>query len=716
MKRAAVLSAFVLVAVVLVAVFLASPSEALAASARPGGQMIVFLADGAAVRHHEQGDDLTMSLIGLVATLQADVGIMFMDVDDPSDTLGPFNARAPDFEGIQDTIRDRLSRRSLGSHWGMVDALVEAQEALVANRAAAGSKVYLLTGNSPVGRFEGLSRRLVTFVGQLGENEWAIHGVGLPGARPDVTEFLEIVSEGSGGQAFDLSVSDGFREVADMILAEGAKGSLDELGRRVLANNELMTSVVGIAPGTRETTILLIREDADGSLRLNNPSGFEVSAGDRTESYVVELPHVVIWRLVDPVPGEWTVNARRMEGLIAAWQYSSNKYSLVLGATAPVPVEKATTLVGYVTDGEHAVVLEGARLFAEITTPDGSTTVREMRDDGTLGDSIGGDGNFSLVLPPLVVEGEYGVELELSWPEDDYRISSHTTFEARPFPKIEVTPVELDELRPGERTHVATLLIHVEGQPYPVPVEQLTASLRGPRPEVGTLELVPRLLFEDGPAWEYEAFVTAEESGYYTQVFSLSLEYAGRPYTHTSEAQVLSTVAPLAPAEPVAAPFVPVPPAPAPEQTQVLPPPPQPAVEPAGFPRGVAVTIVVLLAGVIAAAVHVVSRPRPYGYLYDDSDEPVVDFSKVKRHPLLALLSRGSVSGKDLNIPGLEGVVFYFTRSGIRLRNSRKQPSVRVNNEPLMGQATLQDRTWIGARGKLFTFTLSPSEEGAGAD
>ena len=71
-----------------------------------------------------------------------------------------------------------------------------------------------------------------------------------------------------------------------------------------------------------------------------------------------------------------------------------------------------------------------------------------------------------------------------------------------------------------------------------------------------------------------------------------------------------------------------------------------------------------------------------------------------------------------MNVPGLEGVVFHFAKDRVDIRSYADEPTVRVNNQPLVDQAPVPDRTWIGTGGKLYTFLLSPSpaEGGASAD
>jgi hypothetical protein len=532
---------------------------------------------------------------------------------------------------------------------------------------------------------------------------------------------LKNLSARSGGRVFELSISDGYQQLAEAILSQGARGSLAPVGSRVMKPNELLSSIISVAPGTREITLLIFKESPYGSLRLSNPSGFEVSEGDRTESSVLETAHVVVWKLVDPAPGNWKMDVRGVEGLISAWEYSSNKYSLVLLSTSPLPLDDPNILVAYVSEGGGAVALDGVRMFANITGPQGGTATYEMRDDGLQGDTVAGDGQFSATLPPLQAEGDYVAELEMVWTAYNHRISSESSFRAQAFPRVEVRTLNVDEVRPGERTQVATVFVHVQGAPFPVPVELLTTSLASPAEQEGVLELEPRRLFGDGPASEYDVYFTANGPGHHTVAFFLSLEYAGRVYSHVSESVVISTVSapglavpPVepSPVEPVAAvaPVVAAAPIPRPQF--------RPASVDPGFPWWVLVFPAVLLVGAAGAAVYLLTRTRPYGYIYNDREEPLVDFTKLRQHPVLGLVFRGLVRGSQLSLPGLENVTFHFKGDRVRLRSRGEHQTIRVNDQPLVGEATIDDRTWIGTGGKLYTFLLSPSTglEGALGD
>ena len=679
--------------------------------------LAVLVADGGAMRHSEGGADLASSFISLLATLQDDKQFMFINAYDTSQVLGPYRMSDPEYSSIQNEIEARLSWPVAGKEGDLANALLEAQAVLKQERGAAGSEVYVITGDSPWSDFDRLTVQLSPLVNRFREQSWILNGVSLPGASTEAMEFLDEISASSGGQFFELSVADGLKDVADVLLSQGAMGSPSEIGSRFLLTTEFMSSVVSIVPGTSETTILLFRENPEGILKLTNPSGFSVSSLDRTTSQVAEMPNAVIWRLKDPTPGNWRIDVRDMRGFVSAWHYSANEYTLLLIPTAPVPLGQPTSLVAYVSEGDRAVVLEDVRVYANITTPDGARIVIEMKDDAEGSDVTAGDGNYTMMLPPLRAEGRYKVELEMVWVEYNHRISTLAAFEARVYPELSVDAAGVEDIQPGDRTRVATVLVHVEGEPYPVAPEQVTAILNSTVGPEGEVEVVPRRVYGNGPAFEYEVFLTVQDHGRYALVFRLGMEYSGRFFTHTSESIIISSERPPALVQEVAPVVVEVAPV---TSLPAKPSIPGPALStmPSEFPWSAVWLPILVLAimGVIAS--YLLTRTKPYGFIYSDNDEPLVDFASIRRRPILDLVRRNSVNGKELDVPGLEGVVFRFGRGKIRLSSSADQPTVRVNNQPLVGDAVIENRTWIGTGGRLYTFLVSPPalQEGAGAD
>ena len=672
-----------------------------AAFADTNRQLVVFLVDRVAVSESEDGADLVKSVLGLVSTLRDDQPFAFIGLSEPATAIGPMLTSDREFKAFQDGIDDWLASSGPAQDIDLLGAIAETSSFLVNTVAPRGSIVYLITDGSTETGSGGTTVSLTSLGSLFQDNGWTLVGLGLPETSTEGAEFLSKTSAQLGGESIALSVPSGFKTLANSILKDRARGALNDLGGGTLSSTDVLTSKFSIVPGTREANFLVFKESSNGSLRLSNPSGFEASAGDRASSFVIETPFVVIWRLIDPAPGEWQVNIRGVEGSVSTSSYAVNKYTPVLQSIGPAPLNEPITLTASVSDGQQGVVIvEGVQLTASVTSPQGVTVAHKLNDDGVSGDAVAGDGYFSTTIPPLSAEGEYVVELELSWPGFDHQITSQGDFRTQAFPTLDVTILQTEDLKPGVRVKIADVLVHIQGQPYAVPTDQITGSLASNLNVNGILEIKPERLLDQGRAWSYNVFFTPEGEALHTMLLGLNIEYLGRQYTYTSKSTVLSSVLP---ALPVVQPVV---------VSAPVPPPPQviQTIAPAsGSYWGLLAIPIVILVLMAALAVYWLTRSRPYGFLYNDRSELIVDFANLNRGFFRSLVSKNSVWGKELNIPGFEGLSFNFTRRKIDLHNRQVTTNVRVNNHPLVGQTSIQDRTWIGTQGKLYSFLLSSS-------
>ncbi len=687
---------------------------------RPISMIVV---DGISARASMPAADLASSFVSLLTTLERDDMYMFMVTDDSDHFVGPYRPTASAFKRVRADFDAVLRWPITIRSDDLATALLETHAAMVAERASEGSRIYLMVGDSPDNDFERLSSSLQPLIGKLTERGWSLNGVSLPGAEPAAKSFLDTYSNATGGRSFDLAASTGLSDVADDTLSRRARGTLVELGARSLEANELMSSVVSVAPGTSETTILIFRDQEQGSFQLSDPTGFAIS-DERATYRTTETPNAVIWEIQDPTPGNWKVDIRDLETTVSLWSHASNDYGLVLETSGSVPIDQAASMVAYVTEGDRLVKLDDVQVIATITTPEGAKIKIEMLDDGAAGDRAAGDGAYSTLPPPFSSAGEYKVDLELLWFEFNYRLTSSTTFKAEAYPGLVVDSVDIEELKPGERTHVADVLVHIDKAPYSVPQNALAPIVNASSGSQADVEIVPKSLFGDGPAWEYEVFLTVSDPGAYSVAIQLDAEYGGNSFSRLTDALVIRSSAPEAPAaapvvqQPQPAAAQPAPVAPVVEQqpaaAQPAPVAPSPAArqrQPLSLPW-MAIAATLLLTTVGGIGIYSLLQARPYGYIYGDGDAPLVDFSTVKRGLMANLFRKSSVDGKDLGIPGLEGVVFKFAGGGIRVHvNAGERPTVRVNNQPLTDQAVIENRTWIGARGRLYTFMAAPMGE-----
>lgn len=676
------------------------PGQGVLVSAADDQPLYVVMVDRHALSGSQNNTNLTESFVGLTSTLRDGQQLAFINADNPSNILGPVESGSSEFKTIYKEFVTDISSSDGVAAFDLINPLAHVYGFLDLERAGAGSVIYLVTGGDSEVTQDLNTGRLDIVLDQYNAKQWSISGVSVPGSSANKKEFLNQVASKTGGDIFALSVPEGFKELSDSILRTEAKGTLSEIGQGTLAANEVLTSSLDIAPGTLQATLVFFRQSAQGSLRLKNPSGFEASEGDRTLSSVIETPFVVMWQLIDPAPGEWTVDVRGTEGQISAWNFTANKLGLEFLSHESVPFDQPVPLVAFVSDGVNKVQLEGIEIRASVTDPSGNTLVHNFNDNGELGDAAKGDGFYSTTTSPFGVQGDYQVQLELYWPEYDQSITSRETLSALPFPAVDVNVLQIDSLTIGKRVQIATAKINVNGQPYAISTNELSVDVSSTLADAGLLEVVPQRQVNQGQASGFDFFFTPVKEDLHTLSLRLELEYAGREYILNPDAIVLSSLIPAAPFVPVAA-VVTEPTAPT---------PPAAVAPPQSLPIGLLAIPVVIVAGLLIALAYFLSRPHPYGYLYNDRGELLVDFNSLTRRGQVAFFSKNSVQGRELGLTELENVAFNFSKGRVDILSDRTEPTVRVNNRPLIEgeRSILFNNSWIGTQGKLFSFLMSP--------
>ena len=676
----------------------------------PSDRLTVLIFDRESIQESQKDRDLISSFLALFFKLKEGQPFAFLPLDDPEATIGPIETDAEDFEDRRQQL-DLMLASPPRPDRNLAAALAETYNLLGAQHAGQESVIYVISASKPGLAPPAITARLRSMVRLLREASWSVNTVTLPGTSPEVLRVLSELSDETGGETFSISVPSGLREFADRTLRTESKGALSALAAIALTPNTLLEINLNIAPGTRETNVLFFRERSLTAFRLQNPEGYEVSTGDRTSSTLTELPNLVIWQLVDPAPGQWHLEVRGIAGLFSAWEYTFNKYSLSLLDSGALPLDQPVTVTAMLTEDGERVPLEGVSLVARITAPDGTSILHDLNDGGVDGDAVAGDGYFAATIPPLSTAGGHEVELELSWPDLEHTITTRDSFDAQAFPALDVTVVKTDNLRPFERAKVATIFSHVKGQPFSVFAEDIAIEGITNAGEPGKLELVPQSVITQGRASVYDLYYTAASETLTTIIARLNLEYAGRQHAFTTDSVVLSSVPPLAPAvRPPAAP------APRPA-TAPPPPPPRRAIErSAGVPMGLVIALAILggmiLALVLYRLIYWLTRTTPFGYLYNDRGQVVVDFSNLRRKSVDDLRSRDKIPGRELGVPGLENVTFAFDGPDVYLSGDQESDaairSVRVNNQPLIEEMQIHDNTWIGTAGRLYSFLLNP--------
>ena len=524
----------------------------------------------------------------------------------------------------------------------------------------------------------------------------------------------------SGGESFALTMPEGIEEFMDRSLRMKSKGALNHVGQANLSDNSVFEVDLDIVPSTRWANVVFVREDPQTSFRITNPDGLESSYGDRTSSSVIELPHMVIWQVSDPAQGNWKAEARGGSGVVSANLHLINRYTVELQHMGAVPVDHPETLIVAAVLDRGELVSPDATVEARVTRPSGDSIVHELNDGGVEGDSIPLDGYFSLTLPPLTEEGRYDVELRLSWPDVDHSIISLAEFEAQHFPTIEVTPNMVEGLKPGVTEKIASVFVNINGQPYTALTDEVTVLVSGSDDTpAGEVTKIPHEIVTLGKSYGFDIYYTPPTETRSSVIFGLNIEYAGRQYIYSTDSMVVSSLpipvsagqSPAPVTAPIPAPAAAPAPAPAPPVAPPVAPPPQVEDSQVSFPME-AITIALAVIGIAALAVilYWLTRPTPFGYMYTEEGELLVDFAGITRRPVDNVMKRSRIDGDEIHLPGFDGVSFVFGSDTVTMVSVRVLPNtVRVNNQPVTDTMLIHDNSLIGASGRIYFFRyISP--------
>ena len=211
-------------------------------------------------------------------------------------------------------------------------------------------------------------------------------------------------------------------------------------------------------------------------------------------------------------------------------------------------------------------------------------------------------------------------------------------------------------------------------------------------------------------------FAEFSQSGAYSFEIALDSVHLDRPFHSTLQVPsfdvlpIPPTPTPVPTWTPVPT-FTPVPtPIPTPTPTPTVTPsapvvPPEPDAE---FPQWVLIVVgLITIAVVVVVPIWHMTRRRPFGYLYDDSDNLVVDFAGVERSGSRNFLAPDIIWAREIQDLPFDGGAFRFARNNtVTLHYARAagDASLRVDGRPAGGVTQLREDTWLGVSGRLLRF------------
>ena len=677
------------IAVLILVITLSATPLVIDASEPAKNPMTVIVVDGSALRQNENQIDIVRTLIAMMSSVGADREVAFIDTERPSIVIGPTSLGAADFgEAIASIDAELTSGNNAISD--IFEGLVQANTLIGLERPALGSNVILITSDSSNENISSAYKRVIPLVDQLVDQSNDFHVITV-GSTSDLTkEFANGLVSRSGGQYFAIQNAGDIEKAVMRLVSDVANTNLEELNSSGLTLNDMVSVSVDVLPETKNLQFFIYLEKASGSIRLTNPEGLDSRLIDG--SYTVESPYIHSIKIEDPMPGTWSLDANSVDGRFAVWSTSQNELRLTINNSGPIPLNEPSSLVVFASRGSNLIKIEDGEIYAYVTTPEGQTLAYTLNDSGLDSDTVPGDGYFSGSVGPFNSTGMHDITLELSWNEIEYVLTSDASIDVQHFPSLEVNTMHEGDLNVNERTHVATINVNVDGQPYPVSHDSIAWDLSSGDSTQGQLEVQSKTASAEAVDWIYDVFLTVDSPGQRTVSFALQLEYGGQSYIYTATPLYVSSIN-----QPEVYNV-------ADENSRLD----QRVNESLGttqaFPWWVIVFPISLGIAIISMLINWRIQTRPKGFLFNDRDERVIDFANLKRGFFNNFLFKNKISGKELGMVGLEEVTFKFTKDKICINSNKPSASVRVDNKPLSKQTELFDKTWIGVGGKLYSF------------
>ena len=677
------------IAVLILVITLSATPLVIDASEPAKNPMTVIVVDGSALRQNENQIDIVRTLIAMMSSVGADREVAFIDTERPSIVIGPTSLGAADFgEAIASIDAELTSGNNAISD--IFEGLVQANTLIGLERPALGSNVILITSDSSNENISSAYKRVIPLVDQLVDQSNDFHVITV-GSTSDLTkEFANGLVSRSGGQYFAIQNAGDIEKAVMRLVSDVANTNLEELNSSGLTLNDMVSVSVDVLPETKNLQFFIYLEKASGSIRLTNPDGLDSRLIDG--SYTVESPYIHSIKIEDPMPGTWSLDANSVDGRFAVWSTSQNELRLTINNSGPIPLNEPSSLVVFASRGSNLIKIEDGEIYAYVTTPEGQTLAYTLNDSGLDSDTVPGDGYFSGSVGPFNSTGMHDITLELSWNEIEYVLTSDASIDVQHFPSLEVNTMHEGDLNVNERTHVATINVNVDGQPYPVSHDSIAWDLSSGDSTQGQLEVQSKTASAEAVDWIYDVFLTVDSPGQRTVSFALQLEYGGQSYIYTATPLYVSSIN-----QPEVYNI-------ADENSRLDQGVNESLSTPQGFPWWVIVFPISLGIAIISMLINWRIQTRPKGFLFNDRDERVIDFANLKRGLFNKFLFKNKISGKELGMVGLEEVTFKFTKDKICINTNKPSASVRVDNKPLSKQTELFNKTWIGVGGKLYSF------------
>jgi hypothetical protein len=609
--------------------------------------------------------------------------VALLSYSDEAGTVIGHSTQDSDLKKSVSTLVELIASRAESGGSDQFAALASAFAYLSDVSAPAGSEIFLITARMQDGSQENRDR-IIGFADLFIAEGWKINAVMLPSTTNEARGFLSSIVERTSGRWDDTGTLLGLDMFVNNVLEMDGDLVLD----LALQSGNTAVQAIEVAPESTRLSVGMVRNSTNASLDLFDPHGVQLGVASNLATFIT-TPNLVVATIDRPEPGTWSLRATGDGFPVLASVDVRSPLELRLVDQPPLQAGLQAVLMAEATVDGVARRLPGSVVTATITSPEGTSAVYRLIDNGEGGDALFGDGIYSVVFDASGDQGFSEVILELGWDEYGASVKAIDSFQTEVFPTLQVEPSEGGPVEAGFEIAVGTIKVTVGEYPHPVLPVAITAIITGPTGEsvTGSLRLIDAL--EDGTGWKFEVIATPSESGTQTVTAELNAEYVGRSFNTSGPiAQTVVTVNyPVAVSLPVETEES--------ESSLLLP-----------IIGGVLIGLLIL-SGVV---LFVISRKQvmPYGYIYDDRQELVLDLSSVRRGGIKGMVSKGVISMTDAPDLPVPGAMLIFKKTGLELHYDNSDGvTMRLDGRPAERIVQLRDGSRIGYAGRLFEYTTT---------
>ena len=271
----------------------------------------------------------------------------------------------------------------------------------------------------------------------------------------------------------------------------------------------------------------IVSQEPTVKVKLIGPDKNEVQPTDPMVAFSMTSDReFTAYTITNPASGDWKFTlSGKGSAQVRAILHSRLRTKIIspsglVEAGQPMPI--VVNLIEEQADGSIIKVVGDASFSALVTLPDGTRqSLDTFYDDGTHGDQVAGDGNFTRDFVATSIPGTYTISVRGI--KGVVPVSTTNQVEAIPFPQIVID-------QPGNqkyeiRTNFIPLKIHLEGLTTPSAFEGgFNAKITSPAGHTSEISLKS----ENGA---FTGDFLPAETGIYTIVFqSTNAFYQGLPY------------------------------------------------------------------------------------------------------------------------------------------------------------------------------------------